>query len=81
MTPEEIKAIFDAVCAAFALAAAAAWFRASTLPVGVDGAPVWVNDKVLAQMRACGERILRGAAWNRRAAFLAGMSALSSAVS
>jgi hypothetical protein len=65
----------------FALLAAGAWFRAATFPVAVDGPPAWMDDELLKKIQARGQLILRGAQWNRRAAFLAGMSALTSAIS
>jgi len=81
MTSVDIKALCDAASALFALSAAAAWFRAASFPVGVDGPPVYMNAELLKQSQARGERILRGARWNRWAALLAGLSALASAIS
>jgi hypothetical protein len=81
MTGHEIKAICEFVSAMSALFAAAFWFAAARHPVSTGGGPAFYapppDHPLWAQMKAHGERILRGAKLNQVAAALTGISALA----
>ncbi len=84
LTAEFITATCNGLAAIFALVAAVLWMLAARQPVGVPGLSPYISgldDPILKEMQAHGEKILRGASLNKRAAFFAGLSALASFLS
>lgn len=75
------KPILDGLGAVFAFLAAAAWFRAASAPIPGATPSVYADVEFISRMNSFNKRVLLGATWNRRAATLAGLSALCSAIS
>jgi hypothetical protein len=78
------KSACECIAAIFALLAAGFWFAAACYPVGVPGLPVIMpqdrTHPLWGQIKAHGDKILRGAGLNRIAAALTGVSALAQAL-
>jgi hypothetical protein len=79
---EALRSLLDGLTAIFAFGAALAWFRAANSPVAVrvkwPGGDAYSASAFSAEDAVRIRRMETGPAWNRRAALLAGMSALSS---
>jgi hypothetical protein len=79
---ESVKGLCDGAAAILALAAAFAWFRAASLPIARERSGMrFATEETNAKTHERNDCISMGAQWNKRAAFLTGLSALTMFVS
>jgi hypothetical protein len=82
-TFETIKVICDGLAALFAFAAGVLWIWASQLPVGTVSLGVYADSggKLAEATREQNKKIMRGARFNKWAAFVTGLAALAACAS
>ena len=76
-----IKLTCDIISAVFAGLAAVSWVMAARAPVHSAGFVGYADAKYIEDVKREGAKVARGAAWNRRAAACAAVSAAAQAVS